>query len=96
MDCGPESSKANAAAVARAKQIVWNGPVGVFEWDNFAKGTKSLMDNVVEATTKGCVTIIGEKDGRVSQLQSTILLVSNTTMCESSALASNGSGCKMC
>lgn len=64
LDCGPESSKAYAAAVARAKQIVWNGPVGVFEWDNFAKGTKNLMDNVVEATKSGCITIIGKKDNK--------------------------------
>lgn len=61
LDCGPESSKAYAEAVNRAQQIVWNGPVGVFEWDNFAKGTKSLMDNVVEVTKKGCVTIIGKR-----------------------------------
>lgn len=62
MDCGPKSSKAYAEAVARAKQIVWNGPVGVFEWDNFAKGTKNLMDNVVQATKSGCITIIGKKE----------------------------------
>uniref|UniRef100_H3CQC0 Phosphoglycerate kinase n=1 Tax=Tetraodon nigroviridis TaxID=99883 RepID=H3CQC0_TETNG len=62
LDCGPESSKAYAEAVARAQQIVWNGPVGVFEWDNFARGTKSLMDSVVEVTKKGCVTIIGGGD----------------------------------
>uniref|UniRef100_A0A7N5ZYH1 Phosphoglycerate kinase n=1 Tax=Anabas testudineus TaxID=64144 RepID=A0A7N5ZYH1_ANATE len=62
LDCGPESSKAYAEAVGRAKQIVWNGPVGVFEWDNFAKGTKNLMDKVVEVTKSGCVTIIGGGD----------------------------------
>uniref|UniRef100_A0A8C6SXZ9 Phosphoglycerate kinase n=1 Tax=Neogobius melanostomus TaxID=47308 RepID=A0A8C6SXZ9_9GOBI len=62
LDCGPESIKANAEAVSRAKQIVWNGPVGVFEWDNFAKGTKSLMDKVVEVTKNGCVSIIGGGD----------------------------------
>lgn len=60
LDCGPESSKAYAEAVGRAKQIVWNGPVGVFEWENFAKGTKNLMDKVVEVTQAGCITIIGE------------------------------------
>lgn len=53
--------------MTRAKQIVWNGPVGVFEWDNFAKGTKSLMDNVVEVTKKGCVTIIGKKGVKGSE-----------------------------
>uniref|UniRef100_A0A3Q4BIE7 Phosphoglycerate kinase n=1 Tax=Mola mola TaxID=94237 RepID=A0A3Q4BIE7_MOLML len=62
LDCGPESSAANAQAVDRAKQIVWNGPVGVFEWDNFAKGTKNLMDKVVEVTKTGCITIIGGGD----------------------------------
>ncbi|TMS14037.1 Phosphoglycerate kinase 1 [Larimichthys crocea] len=62
LDCGPESSKAYAAAVGRAKQIVWNGPVGVFEWENFAKGTKNLMDKVVEVTKSGCITIIGGGD----------------------------------
>jgi len=46
--------------VGRAKQIVWNGPVGVFEWDKFAKGTKALMDKVVEVTGKGSITIIGK------------------------------------
>lgn len=60
LDCGPESSKLFAEAVGRAKQIVWNGPVGVFEFENFAKGTKSLMDKVVEVTKSGCVTIIGK------------------------------------
>lgn len=60
LDCGPESSKVYGEAVGRAKQIVWNGPVGVFEWDNFAKGTKNLMDKVVEVTKNGCITIIGK------------------------------------
>uniref|UniRef100_A0A673IHN1 Phosphoglycerate kinase n=1 Tax=Sinocyclocheilus rhinocerous TaxID=307959 RepID=A0A673IHN1_9TELE len=62
LDCGPESSKLYAEAVARAKQIVWNGPVGVFEWDNFSRGTKNLMDKVVDATKNGCITIIGGGD----------------------------------
>jgi phosphoglycerate kinase len=60
LDCGPESSKKYAEAVARAKQIVWNGPVGVFEWEAFARGTKALMDEVVKATSRGCITIIGK------------------------------------
>uniref|UniRef100_A0A914UWS1 Phosphoglycerate kinase n=1 Tax=Plectus sambesii TaxID=2011161 RepID=A0A914UWS1_9BILA len=40
----------------------WNGPAGVFEFPNFAKGTKGLMDAVVEATKKGAITIIGGGD----------------------------------
>ncbi|XP_052016765.1 phosphoglycerate kinase 1-like [Apodemus sylvaticus] len=59
LDCGIESSKKYAEAVDRAKQIVWNGPVGVFEWEVFARGTKSLMDEGVKATSRGCITIIG-------------------------------------
>uniref|UniRef100_A0A8D2B7S0 Phosphoglycerate kinase n=1 Tax=Sciurus vulgaris TaxID=55149 RepID=A0A8D2B7S0_SCIVU len=62
LDCGPESSKKYAEAVSRAKQIVWNGPVGVFEWEAFAWGTKALMDEVVKATSRGCITIIGGGD----------------------------------
>uniref|UniRef100_A0A2I2ZP28 Phosphoglycerate kinase n=1 Tax=Gorilla gorilla gorilla TaxID=9595 RepID=A0A2I2ZP28_GORGO len=48
-----------AETVTWAKQIVWNGPVGVFEWEAFAQGTKALMDEVVKATSRGCITIIG-------------------------------------
>ncbi|XP_040179796.1 phosphoglycerate kinase [Rana temporaria] len=62
LDCGPESIKLFVEAVGRAKQIVWNGPVGVFEWDKFAKGTKAVMDKVVEVTGKGTITIIGGGD----------------------------------
>ncbi|KAM8954208.1 phosphoglycerate kinase [Pelodytes ibericus] len=62
LDCGPESIKLFVEAVGRAKQIVWNGPVGVFEWDKFSKGTKAVMDKVVEVTAKGSITIIGGGD----------------------------------
>ncbi|CAJ0583805.1 unnamed protein product, partial [Mesorhabditis spiculigera] len=62
LDVGPESSKLFAGAIERAKTIVWNGPAGVFEWANFEKGTKSMMDAVVKATENGAVTIIGGGD----------------------------------
>ncbi len=62
LDCGPESIKIFTDAVARAKTIVWNGPVGVFEFDNFAQGTKVLSDAVVAATAAGATTIIGGGD----------------------------------
>ncbi|CCD67788.1 putative phosphoglycerate kinase [Caenorhabditis elegans] len=62
LDVGPESSKIFAAAIQRAKTIVWNGPAGVFEFDKFATGTKSLMDEVVKATAAGAITIIGGGD----------------------------------
>lgn len=62
LDAGPESVKLLMEPIARAKVIVWNGPMGVFEFPNFANGTKSVMDAVVEATTKGTITIIGGGD----------------------------------
>merc|ERR1719502_773625 len=62
LDCGPESNKLNAEAVAKAKTIIWNGPMGVFEMGAFEPGTKSLMDNVVAATAAGAITVIGGGD----------------------------------
>jgi len=62
LDCGPESIARNAEAIAKSKTIIWNGPMGVFEMDSFASGTKAMMDNIVEATTKGAITVIGGGD----------------------------------
>ncbi|VDP04579.1 unnamed protein product [Soboliphyme baturini] len=62
LDIGPETRKQFAEVVARSKTIVWNGPPGVFEWEKFADGTKSLMDAVVDATAKGAISIIGGGD----------------------------------
>eukprot|EP00128_Syssomonas_multiformis_P008141 Colp12_sorted_trinity150504_noHs@34882 len=62
LDCGPASSEIFKQAIARAKTIVWNGPAGVFEMSKFEKGTKSMMDAVVEVSGKGAVTIIGGGD----------------------------------
>merc|ERR1740129_1607307 len=62
LDCGPESIVRNAEAIAKSKTIIWNGPMGVFEMDAFATGTKSMMDSVVEATQKGAITVIGGGD----------------------------------
>ncbi|XP_058818924.1 phosphoglycerate kinase [Topomyia yanbarensis] len=62
LDVGPKSREAFAAPIARAKIIVWNGPPGVFEFPNFANGTKSLMDAVVATTKAGAVSIIGGGD----------------------------------
>merc|ERR1712182_31825 len=50
LDCGPLSNERNKAAIMESKTIIWNGPMGVFEMDKFAVGTKSMMDAVVAAT----------------------------------------------
>lgn len=62
LDVGEESIKEFTAAIGRAKTIVWNGPPGVFEFKNFEKGTKAVMDAVVMATQNGATVIIGGGD----------------------------------
>lgn len=62
LDVGPETNRKFSEVVGRAKTIVWNGPVGVFEFPNFAQGTKTIMDKVVEVTKTGAITIIGGGD----------------------------------
>jgi len=62
LDIGDESIKNFREVILSAKTILWNGPAGVFEWPAFEKGTKAIMDAVVEVTGKGAVTIIGGGD----------------------------------
>lgn len=60
LDCGPESRKLFAETVGKAKTILWNGPAGVFEFENFAHGSKSLLDACVDAKKNGATVIVGE------------------------------------
>jgi phosphoglycerate kinase len=62
LDCGPKSIALFKEAIAEAKTILWNGPTGVFEFDNFAKGTKDTLDAVIEACKNGTVVIVGGGD----------------------------------
>ena len=62
LDIGPQTIKLFCEEIAKAKTIVWNGPMGVFEMDNFAKGTFAVADALAKATSKGTVTIIGGGD----------------------------------
>lgn len=62
LDIGPETIKLFSDVVMKSKTIVWNGPMGVFEMDNFAKGTFSIAQTLAEATVKGSVTVIGGGD----------------------------------
>ena len=62
MDCGPESMKLFRDQVMESKTVVWNGPAGVFEFDNFSKGTKALLDAVAELAQSGGKGIIGGGD----------------------------------
>ncbi len=62
LDSGPETSKLYVKALADAKTIIWNGPMGVFEFDAFAKGTLDVARAVAEATDRGAVSIVGGGD----------------------------------
>jgi len=62
LDCGPRSREIFAKAIGEAKTIVWNGPLGVFEFENFAHGTKSAMDAAIKAKENGATVIIGGGD----------------------------------
>merc|ERR1719331_2292379 len=62
LDCGETSSQIFAQAIAESRTIIWNGPMGVFEMDSFAVGTKNMMDDVIAATQAGVITVIGGGD----------------------------------
>ena len=62
LDIGPETIKLFREEILKSKTIVWNGPMGVFEMDNFAKGTDAVAQALVEATGKGAITVIGGGD----------------------------------
>lgn len=62
LDAGPETRKAFADAIKDAKTILWNGPAGVFEFDNFIGGSKAIADAIAEATANGAFSLIGGGD----------------------------------
>ena len=62
MDAGPETRKLFADAINGAKTILWNGPAGVFEFDNFAGGSKAIAEAIAEATKEGAFSLIGGGD----------------------------------
>lgn len=62
MDIGPETIKHFSDVIAGSGTVVWNGPMGVFEMENFSKGTFGIAKALADATAKGAVTIIGGGD----------------------------------
>ena len=62
VDSGEETNKEIGEILLQAKTILWNGPVGVFEIDKFAEGTKAVAQYVAEATKKGAVSVLGGGD----------------------------------
>lgn len=62
LDIGPESEKLFTEVIKNSKTILWNGPVGVFEFDNFAKGSLAVSNAIVEATKNGAFSLVGGGD----------------------------------
>lgn len=62
LDAGPEAQKLFAAAIKGCKTILWNGPAGVFEMDNFTGGSRAIGNAIAEATAEGAFSLIGGGD----------------------------------
>lgn len=62
LDCGPKTSENFAKIIAKSKTILWNGPLGVFELENFAKGTIQLGNAIAKATENGAFSLVGGGD----------------------------------
>jgi phosphoglycerate kinase len=62
LDIGPDTIAQFSEIIKKAKTVVWNGPMGVFEMPNFAKGTEAIAEAMAEATAAGATTIVGGGD----------------------------------
>merc|ERR1719461_2543573 len=62
LDVGPASRQSFAKVMREAQTILWNGPLGVFEFEKFASGTNAAMKELVDATKRGATTVIGGGD----------------------------------
>ena len=62
LDIGEKTIIKFKAEISKAKTILWNGPLGVFEFDNFSKGTSEIAKAIAEATEKGAITVLGGGD----------------------------------
>jgi len=62
LDAGPKSRKLFHEVIQECKTILWNGPLGVFEMENFANGTIALGNSIIEATKKGAFSLVGGGD----------------------------------
>ncbi|NGM66699.1 phosphoglycerate kinase [Sphingobacterium sp. SGR-19] len=84
LDIGAESSEHFAEVISASNTLLWNGPMGVFEFDTFAKGTKAVADAVVKATERGAFSLIGGGDSAAA--------VSKFGMTEHVSYVSTGGG----
>jgi len=69
LDIGPETIKLFRQEILKSSTIIWNGPMGVFEMPNFAKGTVEIAKSLAEATEAGAVTVVGGGDSAAAVAQ---------------------------
>jgi len=69
LDIGPQASEVFSRVIEQSKTILWNGPMGVFEMEKFAGGTKAVAEAVVRATSKGAFSLIGGGDSAAAVAQ---------------------------
>ena len=62
LDIGPKTREMFGDVIKNSKTILWNGPCGVFEFDNFANGSRAIAEAIVEATKNGAFSLIGGGD----------------------------------
>ena len=62
MDAGPETEKIFHKVIMNSKTILWNGPIGVFEFKKFSSGTKAVGKSIMAATKKGAFSLVGGGD----------------------------------
>lgn len=84
LDAGPETRKAFREAILPAKTILWNGPAGVFEFDNFTAGSRAIAEAIVEATKNGAFSLVGGGDS--------VACVNKFGMADSVSYVSTGGG----
>lgn len=69
LDIGPQATEVFSRVITNSKTILWNGPMGVFEMDKFAAGTRKIAEAVVAATSKGAFSLIGGGDSAAAVAQ---------------------------
>ena len=69
LDIGPKTAESYARAIASAKTVLWNGPMGVFETPPFDRGTKTIAEAMAAATATGATTIVGGGDSAAAVTQ---------------------------
>ncbi|MDQ3879179.1 MAG: phosphoglycerate kinase, partial [Actinomycetota bacterium] len=62
LDIGPETSRSFASVIDDARTVLWNGPMGIFEVDDYSKGTTAVAQAVAKATKNGAYTVVGGGD----------------------------------